>query len=70
MVIRYRADLAAREVQAVKRFVGENRAIIAAPDAGQTEPVRAFGPFRRLSCSEVDLRELKTFSDNRFAAPS
>ena len=69
IIIRYRPDLVTRDHKSLEAFVGEQDPpyVIAAPDAKQTEAVKALVAFRTLSCRELDVSELETFRDDWIA---
>jgi hypothetical protein len=69
VIVRYRPDIAAGDVEQLEAFVTapESRQyVIAAPDPEQEEPLRVVTATRTLSCSSVDLEGLTTFRDDWF----
>ena len=62
VVVRYRPDLHAREIEELRRFVTSgSRYVIAAPDRRQRAPVRAIAATRSLTCTKVDRAGLAGF---------
>ena len=69
VIVRYRPDLPAAEVERLRSFVEhpDSEYVIGAPDAEQTEPVRAVAAYRTLSCEKPDIARLETFRDEWLA---
>lgn len=66
VIVRYSPDLTAAEHQELEQWVTSresNGTVIAAPDAEQSEPVRAVTAYEELSCASVDLNGLSGFRD-------
>ena len=70
VIVRYRPDLSAADVEQLEAFVGDpasGQFVIGAPDPEQKEPVRAVAATRTLSCGTVDMTGLQSFRDDWFA---
>jgi hypothetical protein len=69
IAVRYHPELPEADVTALKRFVHHpaSEFVVAAPDPGQTEPVRAVAAYRTLTCSKLDVAGLSTFRDDWLA---
>lgn len=68
MIVRYRPDLAAAEPAALKRLVARStpKAVIAAADPEQAEPVRAIVARRTITCTTPAIEEMAAFRDRWF----
>ena len=68
VVIRYRPNLPADQVDELRRWIeGTDRAIVAAADPKQTEPVVAKTALRIATCGSYDLAAVQKFADEWFA---
>lgn len=68
VIVRYRPDLPAADHAAIERLVtsSDPKAVIAAADPAQAEPLKAIAAERTLTCAEPALDELASFRDAWF----
>ena len=68
MVVRYRPDLPAAQVEHLRAWIEDNeKALIGAPKPDQTQPVTAVAAYRTLSCSKFEFATLEKFAEEWFA---
>jgi hypothetical protein len=67
VIVLYDARLPAAKRKLLSQWVnGGKRAVIAAPDARQSEPLRGVTAYRELSCSRFELAGLADFTEQWF----
>jgi Protein of unknown function (DUF3105) len=68
VIVRYRPDLPAEQVDGLRAWIdGLDKAIAAAPSPGQTEAVTATTVERGMRCDKYELAPVRKFADEWFA---
>lgn len=66
VVVRYRPDLAEKDVAMLRDWVDQNEQIIGAPAEDQEGAVKVTTAYRELTCAELDMAGLSEFTDTWF----